>query len=230
MYYGSDDLISVAIFPKKLYNLINNPAYQSLISWTKTGDQFIVYNPSEFAEKILSGNEFSCTNYASFVRQLNMYDFHKVKNRNRDKSDIFYNKNFIKDKPSLLSRIKRKGTNNQSETEDRGGQIQVCNKSYLPGYCNIDVLSSREKLANINNHNKLNSKDEEKNNNNKNSLIAINNSNSNILNNNFNHNTSSSVNGNNNSINPQNENNKKKYSKHILNSLYTNFLKTVSIL
>ena len=147
MYGGSDDLISVAIFPKKLYNLVNNPQYQSLIAWTKSGDQFIVFNPSEFAEKILSGNEFSCTNYASFVRQLNMYDFHKVKNRVRDKSDIFYNKNFIRDKPSLLSRIKRKGTNMQNDVEDRTGQIQVCNKSYLPAYSNSDINSTREKLT-----------------------------------------------------------------------------------
>ena len=75
----SEDLIQISAFARKLYNIINNPLNNSIISWNKSGDQFIIFNPTEFAEKILSGDEFSSSNYASFVRQLNIYGFVRPK-------------------------------------------------------------------------------------------------------------------------------------------------------
>ena len=236
MYGESDDLISAASFPKKLFNLVNNPDYQSLISWTKSGDQFIVYNPSEFAEKILSGNEFSSTNYASFVRQLNMYDFHKVKNKIKDKSDVFYHKYFVKDRPSLLKNIRRKGTSTIIDNDDRVGQLQVCNKTYLPSFSGID--NNRDK-ANLNVHNISinlkgnNIKDEDYYNYNvsANNMLVSNSIGHNFGNNNAilnnNSNTNSKIISSDNIVNNDNTS-KKKYSKHILSSLYTNFLKSVS--
>lgn len=131
----SEDLIQISAFARKLYNIINNPLNNSIISWNKSGDQFIIFNPTEFAEKILSGDEFSSSNYASFVRQLNMYDFHKVKNRIKDKSDVFFNKYFIRDRPSLLKNIKRKTPNNNqqgnSSNEEINDKPNIVNKKYL---------------------------------------------------------------------------------------------------
>lgn len=112
-----EDLLYISAFPKKLYNIVNNPNNQGIISWNKTGDQFIIHNPTEFSEKILSGSDFVSSNYASFVRQLNIYDFHKVKNRIKDQSNTFCHKFFLKDRPSLLRHIKRKVVSN-SNSED----------------------------------------------------------------------------------------------------------------
>lgn len=106
-----DDLMMVSGFPRRLYTIVSNPENHHIINWKDKGDQFIIYNPNEFAEKILSTKDFNSANYSSFIRQLNMYDFHKVKSKTRERSDTFYNRFFIKDKPYLLKNIKRKNNN-----------------------------------------------------------------------------------------------------------------------
>ena len=42
----------------------------------------------------------------SFVRQLNMYDFHKKKRSTKE--IVFYHESFVRDQPELLPAIKRK--------------------------------------------------------------------------------------------------------------------------
>jgi len=65
-------------FIKKLYRLLEDQGYQSLISWGENGDTFVVKDQTEFSRKVLP-KHFKHNNFASFVRQLNKYDFHKVK-------------------------------------------------------------------------------------------------------------------------------------------------------
>lgn len=127
----TDEFSNVGAFPKKLYHIVNDPKNQSLISWNKTGDQFIIFNPAEFSEKILASSEFSSSNYASFVRQLNMYDFHKVKSRFKEQANTFCHKYFIKDRPSMLRYIKRKSqlpTNAEPALAEN--QIQLMKPSF----------------------------------------------------------------------------------------------------
>ena len=49
-----------------------------IISWTKDGNSFVIFNIEAFV-KILP-KYFKTKNYSSFVRQLNLYNFHKIKN------------------------------------------------------------------------------------------------------------------------------------------------------
>lgn len=49
-----------------------------MVCWDKSGDSFIIANTDRFVK--LLPKYFKTKNYSSFVRQLNMYDFHKVKN------------------------------------------------------------------------------------------------------------------------------------------------------
>ncbi|KXX82802.1 Transcription factor SFL1 [Madurella mycetomatis] len=67
-------------FIHKLYNMLEDKSIQHLISWTSTSESFVMQPSHEFS-KVLA-QYFKHTNISSFVRQLNMYGFHKV-------SDVF---------------------------------------------------------------------------------------------------------------------------------------------
>jgi len=60
------------------YKMIEQENDGGLIKWNANGDSFIIENNESFV-KILP-KYFKTKNYSSFVRQLNMYDFHKIKN------------------------------------------------------------------------------------------------------------------------------------------------------
>lgn len=68
-------------FIHKLYSMLEDKTIQHLISWSNNGDSFVMSPSNEFS-KVLA-QYFKHTNISSFVRQLNMYGFHKV-------SDVFH--------------------------------------------------------------------------------------------------------------------------------------------
>jgi heat shock transcription factor len=59
------------------YSFVNDPKTDDLIRWSPSGNSFMVIDEDEFS-KTLIPDLFKHNNYASFVRQLNMYGFHKV--------------------------------------------------------------------------------------------------------------------------------------------------------
>ncbi|KAI0079429.1 hypothetical protein K474DRAFT_1592186 [Panus rudis PR-1116 ss-1] len=94
--------------------MINDPKSAQFISWTELGTSFVVSNVGEFSRTIL-GSHFKHNNFSSFVRQLNMYGFHKI-NRTpraqRTSTDVqtweFSHHKFLRGRPDLLEEIKRK--------------------------------------------------------------------------------------------------------------------------
>ncbi|GKZ22082.1 stress-responsive transcription factor hsf1 [Aspergillus brasiliensis] len=63
-------------FVQKLSSFLDESKNTELIRWSDDGNSFIVMDEDEFA-KTLIPELFKHNNYASFVRQLNMYGFHK---------------------------------------------------------------------------------------------------------------------------------------------------------
>ncbi|KAL3458944.1 hypothetical protein BJX64DRAFT_209630 [Aspergillus heterothallicus] len=63
-------------FVQKLSSFLDESKNTDLIRWSDDGNSFIVLDEDEFA-KTLIPELFKHNNYASFVRQLNMYGFHK---------------------------------------------------------------------------------------------------------------------------------------------------------
>lgn len=68
-------------FIHKLYNMLEDSTIQNLISWSSNNESFVM-SPSADFSRVLA-QYFKHTNISSFVRQLNMYGFHKV-------SDVFH--------------------------------------------------------------------------------------------------------------------------------------------
>ena len=100
---------SVPCFLKKLFELINDDSQEGVIEWASDGLSFEVMDRSAFTSLTLP-TYFKHNNLNSFVRQLNMYDFHKCK---RSTEEIqFQHPFFQRDRPDLLCKIKRKTNSN----------------------------------------------------------------------------------------------------------------------
>jgi len=125
---------NIPAFLVKTYDIIDNPVHFDIISWNKEGNAFVVKNVNEFSEKILP-KYFKHNNFSSFVRQLNMYDFHKSKQDGKENE--FKHKLFKRGQKHLLADIKRKGSDSLSYGEEpmmgvgpnRGAEINKVKKS-----------------------------------------------------------------------------------------------------
>ncbi|XP_050501884.1 uncharacterized protein LOC114332582 isoform X1 [Diabrotica virgifera virgifera] len=96
---------TIPLFIKKLWKMVNDVDSDNIISWNVEGDSFIIHDQLQFIIKLLP-HYFKHNNMASFVRQLNFYNFHKVPSVNNEVQ--FSHECFIKDMPEVLSYIRRK--------------------------------------------------------------------------------------------------------------------------
>lgn len=113
-------------FVQKLSSFLDNSNHTDLIRWSDDGNSFIVLDEDEFA-KTLIPELFKHNNYASFVRQLNMYGFHKkvglsdnsmkqAERRDKKTPSEYFNKYFKRGRPELLWLI-QKPKNPQSNSK-----------------------------------------------------------------------------------------------------------------
>lgn len=107
---GSCDFKSET-FLLKLFQILKNNKYTNCIHWSDDGNSIVISNITQLTKKILP-KFFKHNNYASFVRQLNMYNFHKVRNNNqkqKDNEQIFQHEKFRRDQNwEAILNIKRK--------------------------------------------------------------------------------------------------------------------------
>ena len=163
-------------FLLKLYQILENNDYKDIIEWSKDGKYFIVKNLHDFTENVLP-KYYKHNNYSSFIRQLNMYDFHKKKGNTNE--HIFEHIYFIKNRKDLLKLIKRKSKkeaninyntniNNTNNFINNNNKMmyQYHNNNFMSNYNNKYFLQNKKELLplypnqpyinNINNINNIN--------------------------------------------------------------------------
>ncbi|XP_029028465.1 heat shock factor protein 5 [Betta splendens] len=108
-------------FPAKLWRLINNPDIDSIF-WDRFGE-LIVIDKHLFQEEILSPGAagldcFKTTNFSSFIRQLNLYGFKKIRNvEDHHYYQYFVNPNFKRDQPELVAKLWRLTVENKAKVQ-----------------------------------------------------------------------------------------------------------------
>ncbi|KAF3679719.1 hypothetical protein FXO38_02619 [Capsicum annuum] len=105
-------------FVLKIYEMLADIQFKSLISWTNNGTSFIIHDNHRFAVEVLP-RFFRHNNLSSFICQLNCYGFKKV---NWDKFE-FRHEWFQRGKGQWLKKIKRKPSKSQMNEQltDRQG-------------------------------------------------------------------------------------------------------------
>ncbi|KAG8908584.1 hypothetical protein FRB99_004872 [Tulasnella sp. 403] len=99
-------------FVSKTFNMLEDPNIKH-ISWTPDGRSFTVTDQDAFSTEILP-KHFKHRNFSSFVRQLNMYDFHRTNRVPRSQRGaekecfVFTHPKFQRGRPDLLPEIRRK--------------------------------------------------------------------------------------------------------------------------
>ena len=81
-------------FLLKLYDIVNDITYKDIISWNIEGTGIIIKNINALCELVLP-KYYHHQTYSSFIRQLNLYGFHKIQGIIKD-GEGFENCNFKK--------------------------------------------------------------------------------------------------------------------------------------
>lgn len=134
--------------------MLEDPSYASVVRWGDDGDSFVVLENEKFTKSILP-KHFKHSNFASFVRQLNKYDFHKVRQNNEDGAQSQYGPNawefkhpeFKANSKDTLDNIRRKAPaprkpNAISDEQMPIQQIDLMNQQIVAQAQQIEILTA----------------------------------------------------------------------------------------
>lgn len=95
-------------FLLKLTQILTKTKYSSAIHWSDDGKAIIISNINDFTNNVIP-KYFKHCNYESFVRQLNMYNFHKLRSKRNQSEHVFQHELFTRDHTNEgIMNIKRK--------------------------------------------------------------------------------------------------------------------------
>jgi hypothetical protein len=110
---------AIPSFIRKTYDILEERKFPEVIDWNAEGTAIVIKKPSEFCQKVLP-TYFKHNNLTSFVRQLNMYNFHKRRTQNVD--HVYYHDLFQRGKRYLLKEIKRKNHEHGSDKSQKSSE------------------------------------------------------------------------------------------------------------
>lgn len=92
-------------FLRRLFREVSNPENES-ISWSENGEKLRITDKTRFINNVLP--KISRTKeYSTFIRQLNMYGFVKIRSDKNDETEEYYNSFFRRDDPSQMENLTR---------------------------------------------------------------------------------------------------------------------------
>ncbi|KAG8861422.1 hypothetical protein FRB96_002871 [Tulasnella sp. 330] len=106
-------------FVQKLYQILEDPQFRAYIHWNEDGTQVVIPDQEAFSKEVLP-KKFKTTQFASFIRQMNNYNWSKINKTNRTSRSqkgtaetqiwVFRHDHFLRDRPDLHVFIRRKAT------------------------------------------------------------------------------------------------------------------------
>lgn len=150
-------------FVMKIWSMVNDPANHDYIRWNDSGKTFQVFHREEFMKLILP-KYFKHNNFASFVRQLNMYGWHKVQDisngtlnkddKSNDEIWQFENPYFIRGREDLLDKIVRNKTISQDSDNIEAGNLNFQSILNELDQIKVNQYAITEDLRRVRNDNK----------------------------------------------------------------------------
>eukprot|EP01083_Nonionella_stella_P281449 957628_1 len=127
-------------FLQHIWTMLHDSTLKNIISWHETmPNAFVVKKQNAFCQEILP-KYFKHNKFTSFVRQLNMYQFHKL----RDEKPMTWSHPYLhKNKYSQLQFIQRRISNSSNNNSSNNVSL---NQSTHPSLNNKNIL----KIANEN--------------------------------------------------------------------------------
>ena len=147
-------------FLLKLYEILKTKSYYQYINWSEDGKSIVIKDITGLTKKVLP-KFYKHHNFASFVRQLNMYNFHKIRSTSSSNEQIFQHEKFVKEITiDDVKNIKRKIHENLDCINNLNNEIisNNINEENLNKYINFvsNENNSNNNIVDNGNNNNLN--------------------------------------------------------------------------
>ena len=139
-------------FLSKLYQILSDKEYYQYIHWSHDGLSVIISDSTGLTKKVLP-KFYNHHNYASFVRQLNMYNFRKIRGDPKSNDQKYVHSEFYKGKSiQEIQEIRRKiktdeekdKNSNKNYSDKKIGTINHNNDNLLEDKINLNKIEELE--------------------------------------------------------------------------------------
>ncbi|XP_010451083.1 PREDICTED: heat stress transcription factor A-6b-like [Camelina sativa] len=134
-------------FYRRLYEAVNDHSLDSIISWGKSNNSFIIWDPRELDSKLISvprpSRRLACSSLKKFFYDVKYYGFKRVKGSPHIE---FGNEYFVRGKPELLLKMQRKSFDKNRRKNQAAAENQAIQDAKEFGvsdtiYVFVDVCS-----------------------------------------------------------------------------------------